>query len=162
VCELRIVKKKIHLLNNPSFRTARLFGPSLRFRRAWPAGILAPARGVFLLRYASCRSAPHELRQPVGSRPFFRLHFFLKERSKRSAFLRGMEDENPHSPFFGIPVLKRLSRVRTGNLPPSRETFNALRGTVVKSNFCVVISNRFPIAHAASTETHKQQNLMHI
>jgi len=54
---------------------------------------------------------------------------------KRPHFIHGMEDENCHSPFFGIPMLKRLSRASTRHLPLSRETFNASDGTVVKSNF---------------------------
>lgn len=54
---------------------------------------------------------------------------------KSILFLRGLEDEKHHSPFFGICALKRFSRVSTRDLPLSRETFNASDGTVVKSNF---------------------------
>jgi hypothetical protein len=57
-----------------------------------------------------------------------------------------MEDENRQSPSFGIPVLKRLSTLRTRYLPLSRETFNALLGTVVKSDFWLISSQSIETA----------------
>jgi hypothetical protein len=55
--------------------------------------------------------------------------------SKWPGFLRGMEEEKPLSPFFGIFVLKRLSWVSKRPLPLSRDTLKAPRGTLVKHDF---------------------------
>jgi hypothetical protein len=53
---------------------------------------------------------------------------------KRPLFLRRMEEKNCDSPLFGIPVLKRLSMLSAEFISVSRETFNALEGTIVKYN----------------------------
>jgi hypothetical protein len=45
-----------------------------------------------------------------------------------------MEEKNCDSPLFGIPVLKRLSMLSAESISVSRETFNALEGTIVKYN----------------------------
>ena len=130
--------KQSILPHGPSFRPLFAFPPSLARRHS-----CAGSRGICL------DTLPAEVLLMNSGNPLARdllqVAFLPEGTFERSAFLRGMEDETPHSPFFGIPVLKRLSRVRTGNLPPSRETFNALGGTIVKSNFCVVIANRIPI-----------------
>jgi hypothetical protein len=73
-----------------------------------------------------------------------------------------MEDENPHSPFFGITPLKRLSRVRTTYLPLSRETFNAFEGTVVKWFFSMILANCIQIDSGKSSGVWKCQNPLYI
>jgi hypothetical protein len=62
----------------------------------------------------------------------------LNDFEKTALFLRAMEDENCHSPFFGILALKRLTRVSTRHLSLSRETFKATQRTIVKPNFRLI------------------------
>jgi hypothetical protein len=63
----------------------------------------------FLVGTALCRSAPLEFRQPVGSGPATLGFWYPAKASKTVHFLRGLEEENLTSPFFGIFLLKRLT-----------------------------------------------------
>jgi hypothetical protein len=132
--ELRIVKKKIHLLNNRSLRPTRLFGSLFAISLRLAVGMFLPVCGISVLLpcMPGRSSLPPAIRrlQTVSQAA---LPWIPPQDDP--IFLHGLEDENYHSPLFGNPALKRLSRVRARPLPLSRETFNALSGTFVKHNF---------------------------
>jgi hypothetical protein len=61
------------------------------------------------LSFSSMPKRSSELRQSLGSGPLARLQTSPAEALKKVRFLRGMEEVFSTSPFFGIPLLKRLS-----------------------------------------------------
>jgi len=132
--ELRTVKQKIHLLNNPSLRPTRLFRLPQRCRRV--------SRRPSLRRFAGCclnftylSEISSDLRQSVGSEPLFRASVPRFGVQSGRSFSRVWKVQTPISPLFGILPLKRLSGMITRVVTLSRETFNAPIGTVVKSFF---------------------------
>jgi hypothetical protein len=76
-----------------------------------------------------------ELRQSLGSGPPCLGLQYRRRGFRMLRFLHGMEEAFSLSPFFGIPLLKRLSCMSKSLLPPSRNTFKPHVRTIVKPDF---------------------------
>ena len=113
--------------------------PPLSYLRGFRRHLNVPDCGVL----SSFRSMPACFSPlPAIIRPSLTLLEPLLPGFRTAQFLRGMEDEFSTSTFFGILLLKRLSRVTKRTQPQSRGTLKAQREAIVKYNFWMIFSTR--------------------
>jgi hypothetical protein len=132
----RELSRGVHLpRNSPSSVPSHRHLPCCAFPLQSAASIIVCWNAGYCVRSLPCRSAP----QNSGNSSALDLSALASNTPRRGfqyvLFLRGMEEAFSLSPYFGIPLLKRLSWMSKRHLPPSRDTFKPHARTIVKLHF---------------------------